>query len=295
MKKLTVVIIGIMCFAYFIPVQAEVLSDTQLAGITAGDVDTSILDDVIAENSAVASQKNIAAIGSIEGAVSAALIYNTNTADVFNLGDAAVALQTNIAAISSSGDSLGNMVMNTNDALVDNIVTIPLASATLSSESDTTGVDFNSIISDADVHGSAVASQANIAAIVSTGGSASGNLITNLNAAEVFNFGDSAVALQTNIGAIAGLGTVGSSDGNMIFNDNSAIVNNIPDLPSGTATKVSQDASTDSNPFNEVLSSVSAQTSAVASQNNIGAIIGAGGVGFASIMNTNNATVNNGL
>lgn len=297
MKKITALIAVITLAGYFTPVQAGMLSDAQLEAVTAGQpVDTNIDDVVDVTNSALASQRNIAAIGSTNGAVNTAFISNTNSATVTGLGDSAVALQTNIAAISSSGAAAGNEVMNSNTASVDNVVGTPASVVAQSASGTESGADINSLLTDVDASASAVATQANVAAIVSIEGDASGNSIDNINDASnpgVINMGDSAVALQSNIGAIAGLGTTLSSDNNMITNTNTATVDNTV-VEAVAATIIGHESSTESDAgLNSILGDITASTSAVASQSNIGVVIGAAGVNGATIMNSNSATVNN--
>lgn len=190
MHKLIAILMGIALIGCFSLAKAEVLTDTQLSGIYAGQIDTDINDDVTATFSAVSSQKNIAAIGSLEGGVSGSQISNQNLAeDVSNLGDSAVASQTNIAAIAGLGTAASdnNTIANTNNARVTNEVAVDSGSAELSLEgSSISDAGVNSILSTVTALQSAVASQNNIGAVVG-GGSVTGTTISNSNSATVSN------------------------------------------------------------------------------------------------------------
>lgn len=192
MKKVMAILMGVLLAGSFTVAKAEVLSDTQLAGISAGDFDTDINDDVTAENSAVSSQKNIGTVGSTDGAVSGSSITNTNTASVSNLGDSAVALQANIGVIAGLGTqavSTGNSISNENEAEVGNLITANPGSTDASFEGladsgDTAGL--SSMFSTVNASQSAVASQNNIGAIFGAGGVSAG-VVSNTNTADITN------------------------------------------------------------------------------------------------------------
>lgn len=187
MKKVIAVVMGLLllCGSY---AMAEVLNDNELAGIYAGD-DSFAEDDIIAENSAVASQKNIAVVGSTDSSVSGTSISNSNVADVLGEGDSSVAIQTNIAAISlGGGESGGNSITNSNDAAVSNLVVGPGAVDALSDAGTESGGGSHSAFTLVEALASAVASQTNIAAVAGDG-TISGTSISNSNSAVVTNSG----------------------------------------------------------------------------------------------------------
>lgn len=290
MKKLIAVLVGVMLLGSFGVASAQELTDSQLAGIYAGQFEVSVDDTIVANNSAVAHQRNAAAIGSFDGGVGGSLVMNDNAADVLNAGDSAVALQTNIAAIAGLGvnPSDENLILNSNTALVDNLF---LSDGSVEGTLNGTAVS-GDVLEFADVVAlqSAVAHQDNISAVMGNG-SASFNEITSLNLATVLNMGDSAVAVQNNVAAIAGFGTDPSS-GNLIVNSNEATVDNIIASSGGGVDAASDDEIVSTEDF--LFNSVSAVQSAVASQTNIAAVIGGGDVIGTAILNTNSATVTNG-
>lgn len=189
MKKILAILAVVLLTGYSFGL-AEVLNDTQLAGIYAGDSTTDINDDILAENSAVVNQKNIGVIASTNGSVNDSNINNLNDAEAVNDGDSAVAIQTNIAAIGlGAGPSSNNEIKNENTATVDNIVeTSALGVDAISDGSTQTGADNNSAFATVLANQSAVASQFNIGA-VSGSGAISGTTITNKNTATVTNTG----------------------------------------------------------------------------------------------------------
>lgn len=164
---------------------ASELSDSEMSGVYAGNGPTFAINDVDADNSAVAAQSNIGVIAG-EGDVYKDTITNTNLAPVVsNLeGCSAVALQNNIgAAASLNGDLDSVTITNTNVAEVDNVDYV----------GDDGCVSGSSLMADEcvginiiDACSSAVALQNNIAAIYSDG-YAVNSTITNVNSANVLN------------------------------------------------------------------------------------------------------------
>lgn len=192
MKKVMVILLGVFLAGSFTVANAAVLSDSQLAGISAGDFDTDINDDVTAVNSAVSSQKNIGVVASTDGAVTNATISNINGATVDNTGDSAISLQANIGAVAGLGTvapSEGNTISNTNTATVtNNVFAAGNADLSLEGTSNSGDAGINSMLSTVSASQSAVATQNNIGSIVGAGG-VSGASINNSNSATVTNTG----------------------------------------------------------------------------------------------------------
>ncbi|MEW6102188.1 MAG: hypothetical protein AB1481_07880 [Candidatus Omnitrophota bacterium] len=182
----TLAILGCLFLAVsFIPCQAGMLTDSQLAGVYAGDSeDINVVD---ATASAVVAQSNMAAVSSLYGGVGGTQILNSNTAEVAGLGNSTVALQSNIAAIAGMGGdepNPQNSITNENLALVENLAVIPQGGVEAESV-ESVGDDFLGV-NPVSAFLSAVALQSNIAA-VSGGGNVLGTTITNTNAAQVTN------------------------------------------------------------------------------------------------------------
>lgn len=189
MKK-SLALMAVMLLVGFSCAQAGILSDAQMAQVYAGD-DSSINDVITAENSAVSNQKNIAAVGSLSlGTVSDSVMDNLNTAVVANTGDSGVAMQLNIGAVSGmgeEGDNLNNVITNSNDAQVDNLVIAPAETVEATSDGLTTaGAGTNSSLVTVSAVGSAVCSQGNIGAVAGTS-NVLATVITNVNNAVVTN------------------------------------------------------------------------------------------------------------
>lgn len=127
---------------------------------------------------------------------------------------------------------------------------------------------------------SAVAAQSNIGAIAG-GGNLSNDSVLNTNDAYVYNdYGGTALALQNNIGVAASLG--GTTSTTDITNSNYAEVDN--DYPyGGMAVGHSLEAGEDSVKMNVVC----AGNSAAAAQSNIGVIVGELGISNSFIENSN--------
>lgn len=291
MNKVIAILMSVLLLGYTYAA-AEVLSDSQLSSIYAGqDFDVEVNDEITSDNSVVVHQRNVGIAGSTGGNVSDTKITNSNMGTATNTGDSSVALQTNIAAIAALGTtaSSGNTLSNTNDATVDNVVLGQ--GTTVDGTLDGTAVS-GDIIEGADVFAeqSAVAHQDNIAAVAGNG-SISETSIANSNKANVMNVGDSAVAMQNNIGVVAG--GPGDNVGNMISNTNEATVDNtIITGAAGTVQGGSNDEVVSSG--SSLLTSITSSKSAVASQINIGGVMAEGNVLGASISNSNTATAING-
>lgn len=141
------------------------------------------------------------------------------------------------------------------------------------------------------VENSAVVNQKNIAAAGSLDSSARNTHMRNTNRVRVKNEGDSAIALQSNIAAIAGLGE-GQTRGNVITNRNIARVKNtaggdgsVDSISDGSASIDTQDAS--------IFVTLFTSQSAVTAQGNIGIIAGGDELRSNRIHNTNRAVVDN--
>lgn len=140
--------------------------------------------------------------------------------------------------------------------------------------------------------GSAVVDQKNIASVAATEGGIIGTSIDNLNTNTISNLGDSAISMQTNISAIAGLGIDFTNPDNIIINTNETTIDNVVDSAiAGQATGNSTGSVMDG--ANTAFASVDALQSAVAVQNNIAALVGSSDVSGTIISNVNSATVTN--
>lgn len=271
---------------------AELLSDVELAKVYAGEVDSEASDVITVEASSLSNQKNIAGVSSLDSGVRTTRIRNTNRAELENIGDSAVALQANLAAIASLGaeDALGNVMINRNNARVDNLASAEGFGEGLSGGSLTTGASSEMLLGSILALQSAVVGQSNIAALA-----APGNIrltfIDNDNRADVDNIGDSALALQSNIAGIAGLGA-GEVRGDVILNSNRARVDNLA-VSEGLVEADLEHLALNGDDLISGTSSLSASQSAVASQFNIGAISGGADIRNTRIRNDNRADAAN--
>lgn len=189
MKRIIAVVAVLLLLGYSFA-SAQILSSSELDSVYAGQFDNTVEDDISGINSAVAAQKNITTFGSTDGAVSASTATNLNTASVTNIGDSAVGIQTNIAAIAGLGTTLSsddNTISSTNEAEVVNTIANDTGSADDAlTGTSASGAGTNSLASTVSALQSAIASQNNIAAIVGGGGVNAGT-ITNTNTATVTN------------------------------------------------------------------------------------------------------------
>ncbi|MEW6102189.1 MAG: hypothetical protein AB1481_07885 [Candidatus Omnitrophota bacterium] len=183
----TLAILGCLFLAVsFIPCQAGMLTDSQLAGVYAGDSED--INDVTAITSAVVAQSNMATVDSLYGGVSGSRMRSSNEALVEGLGNSTVALQSNIAAIAGMGGdetNVGNIIVNTNDALVMNNA-LPVEGGVEGTSVESIGDEDFLAVNPVSAFLSAVALQSNIAA-VSGGGSVGNTGIANVNTAQVVN------------------------------------------------------------------------------------------------------------
>lgn len=271
---------------------AELLSDVELAKVYAGEVDSEASDVITVEASSLSNQKNIAGVSSLDSGVRTTRIRNTNRAEVENIGDSAVALQANLAAIASLGaeDALGNVMINRNNARVDNLASAEGFGEGLSGGSLTTGASSEMLLGSILALQSAVVGQSNIAALAALGNIRL-TFIDNDNRADVDNIGDSALALQSNIAGIAGLGA-GEVRGDVILNSNRARVDNLA-VSEGLVEADLEHLALNGDDLISGTSSLSASQSAVASQFNIGAISGGADIRNTRIRNDNRADAAN--
>lgn len=186
MKKM-LAIVAVLAMGFTVPAQAEMLSDAQMANVYAGQFDVQIDDNVAAIGSAVADQKNVGSVGSVNGCLNGIAVDNTNMLDVSNVGDSAVGSQLNIAAAAGMGvDCINdsNSITNTNDATVSNVVDTTVAGSVEGSATGT--VMEGSALASNTISAlmSAVSCQGNIGAIV-TDADITGTSVSNINTATV--------------------------------------------------------------------------------------------------------------
>jgi len=189
MKKTMVLVFGLMLLSGLTMAHAEVLSDGAMSGVYAGQFDGTV-NQVSAMGSALADQSNVGVIDSSEGCVFDTSMDNTNSAEVTNNGgDSAIAMQSNIAAISGlSVDpacaNTNNTITNSNDATVSNVV-----DPTIEGSVDGQSVQGSTSIGELTVNvvsslESAIASQSNVGAIAGIV-DVSASSISNINTASV--------------------------------------------------------------------------------------------------------------
>ena len=185
-------LLALVVVALCVPVFAEtVMTDAELAGISAGAIDVN-LNDVDAGNSAIVTQSNIGAIAA-GGPIWSTEVINNNMALVANIdGNSAAAAQSNIGAIASlGGDVTSSSVENNNGALVINVYE---KWGEGYADVETVGIEVGEdggSINDLGLSKSAVAAQSNIGAIVGSNGVGDSS-VTNSNCAVVGNISNDA-------------------------------------------------------------------------------------------------------
>jgi len=189
MGKLTGVLAGLAAVMCLTAAHAEVLTNVEMNGIYAGQFDGTV-NQVSAVSSALVDQSNVGVIDSSAGCVFDTSMDNANSAEVSNAGgDSAIAMQSNIAAISGLSEDLacvnsGNTITNSNDATVSNVVNIELPGSV-----DGQSVQGSTSIGELTVNvvsslESAIASQSNVGAIAGVV-DVTGTSISNINTASV--------------------------------------------------------------------------------------------------------------
>lgn len=266
---------------------ADVVSDASV-GVASGSYTGGA--GISAVQSAGYYQGNIKAMAS-GGTMRSNHIQSNNNGRVDNTGDSAVALQGNISAMSGlgAGQSRGNGIISSNRSKVDNTASSS-GSVEVSLEGSTVyGNEAEGGSGEFSASQSAVSAQSNISALTYAG-TVRGDRIRNTNFTDMANSGDSAVAMQSNIGTIAGLGS-GVNTGNRVTNSNDARLDNIA-ASAGSAGGSPGGFASSGAGENSVLINIEATQSAVASQSNIAAITGAGELNSSRISNTNFASIN---
>lgn len=289
-KQLRIVFI-ILILSWFSPyrtfaAQAKVLSDAELDNISAAGFDIDI-NSVSAFRSSVAAQSNIAALKGF--GLNAASLSNSNFAIINNIGNSAVAAQSNIAAIvADRGNIEGVTVNNRNVAEINNMGNAGgyAEAGSLNANIPSYGLlGVNNVYSD----GSALASQSNIAALIALDGNIKDTLINNHNDATLANFGNSAVAAQSNIAIIVAQGNI---DNTTINNSNVANVVNTLNGSSGGANI--QNFTYSGLWGNLNIQHISVNYSTLANQRNIAVVVSlSGNVKNISVNNSNIANAQN--
>lgn len=266
--------------------KAVVLSDAELDEISAAGFDIDI-NSVLAFRSSVAAQSNISAVNGLSAHVVS--LTNSNFANIHNIGNSAVALQSNIAAVvAKSGDINGATINNRNEATISNTANTDTEGYAEASSLNADIPAFSLLgINNVYAAGSAVASQSNIAAIVALAGNIKNAFIDNYNDATLTNFGNSAVAAQSNIAVIVAQKDIDTAT---INNTNLAnVANTLNDVFGGANL---QNFTYSGVWGNLNINHLSLTYSEVASQSNIAIIVSlAGSITNASIQNYNPAGI----
>lgn len=144
------------------------------------------VNKVYADNSAVATQSNIAVMAALGGDITNSFINNRNFAALNNLGNAALAAQTNIAVVVARGNIDNVAINNLNEALVTN--TANAAGGAQVQSFNYSGLLGSLYVNNLSISYSAQAAQANIAVIVSLGsGHVTNSSVNSSNIATVIN------------------------------------------------------------------------------------------------------------
>lgn len=261
----------------------QVLTDQQLDSITGGAPAGLSVNDTHGNNAAIAAQSNIGITFAGTMMVSSG-VDNTNTALVDATNGTGLALQNNVGALAAlTGDIDQGNINNSNNSVVtadgDNGV------AGGRSLGMTTLLGMNEV----EETNSAVSAQSNLGLMLSLGGAngVTNSDISNINGTNVKCVGgNSTVALQDNIGVIFSDMSVVSSG---IVNSNNADVKNRYD---NGGNVVADSANLMGGAV--MVNFVSASSSGIAAQNNIGAVVALSGyVSNVSMTNVNTANVVN--
>jgi len=196
MKRLLTILVAVALVGICSAASAEqILPDEVLGELYAAGASYDTLINYLptSKESAVAQQSNIAGIVAGSG-VGGAYINNKNCASVSNIeGESAVAFQSNVGAIvGNEGNINGAYITNENSAVVVNSEykdgrDPSVQGKSISASFPDGTADINEVTSTV----SAIASQSNIGAIVSLGGSVSNAYITQKNCAFVTNIASS--------------------------------------------------------------------------------------------------------
>jgi hypothetical protein len=295
LRKIAIFVFIILISIGFLPYrafagQAVVLSDAELDAVSAAGFDIDI-NAVLAYRSSVAAQSNIAAIYGL--GASAVSLSNSNFAQVNNFGNSAVAVQSNIAAVvAKEGDIQSATINNTNTANLNNTGNASGQAHATSLNLDLSPQAVLTRINQVLANYSAVASQSNVAAVVSLNGNIKDTVINNANTANLTNLGNSAVAAQSNIAVLVAQGTI---DNSSINNSNIADVVNTG-LPAASPGGANLQNFTYSGVFGNLnINHILVNYSASANQSNIAVIVSLGGgdVTNSSVNNSNIANVQN--